>query len=353
MCDIFKLVGEFMKFKKIYYLFILLLILCVSSGCSKQDKSLKVSDMENRGYKLYYEYDVYGSTYDKDGNCYSTSYEKDDCVREIFDDDGKHTVEFVKSNGEKNGTSKFLKFSGYYLFGSISDLNYTDDNDNYLVYVYSKEKEYVRSGYSCYYEIRNKPDDTSMKECTGEDLKKAEEFADNYKKTLKKLHTDSGSILKLMNEVSKDIVTPRMRDLIIKEPLSVDEFVKYIKRRGYTIKHLDDSVGIVSSNSTLSSIFGELYFTFDKKDNIKVMYYATSDSSKMYVIDYTSGDEFVMFKDSPCRYNVHDSNLSKNCTDDEKTKGWQWYFSFKSLIKSFRLEPSKLPEYIKMYAQKY
>ena len=110
MCDIFKLVGEFMKFKKIYYLFSLLLILCVSSGCSKQDKSLKVSDMENRGYKLYYEYDVYGSTYDKDGNCYSTSYEKDDCVREIFDDDGKHTVEFVKINGEKNGISKFLKF---------------------------------------------------------------------------------------------------------------------------------------------------------------------------------------------------------------------------------------------------
>lgn len=352
MCDIFNLVGEFMKLKKFNCLFILLVVLCASSGCSKHDKSLTISDMENHGYKLYYEYDVYGSTYDKDGNCYSSSYEKDDCVREIFDDNS-YSIEFVKSNGEKNGSSKYLKFRGYNILGTIDKLTYTDDYDGTLTYNYSQDSEYIEVSYKCFYEIRNKSEDSILKACTGDDLKTAEKFATDYQKTLKKLHTNGDGILKLMNEVSKDIVTPRIKDLIVKEPLSIDEFVKYIKKRGYTIRHLDDSIGIVSSNSFISSVNGELYFTLDKNDNVNVMYYATSDSSKIYIVDYTTGDEFIMFKDSKCRYNVHDSSLSKNCTDDEETKGWQWYFSFESLIKSFRLDPSKLTEYIKMYAQKY
>lgn len=353
MCDIFKLVGEFMKFKKIYYLFILLLILCVSSGCSKQDKSLKVSDMENRGYKLYYRYDTYGSTYDKDGTCYSITYKKDDCIREIFEDNS-HAILFVKNNGEKNGVSKYLEFRGYnFDLKSIDRFTYTDEKNGNLVYNYSQDSEYVEVNYKCFYEIRNKSDDSYYTVCTGDDLKKAEEFVDNYKKTLKNLHTDNEGILKLMNEVSTDIVIPRIKELTKSEPLSIEEFVEYIKKANYSIRHLDDSIGIIDSNKYSLTDNGELYFTLDKSNNIKVMYYATSDSSKIYIIDYTSGDEFIMFKNSACRYNVHDSNLSKNCTDDEKTKGWQWYFSFKSLIKSFRLEPSKLPEYIKMYAQKY
>lgn len=332
--------------------------MCVSSGCSKHNKKLKISDMENYGYKLYFRYDDFGSIYDKDGRCYSGIYKKDDCERELIEDDD-HTIEFVKSNGYKNGLAKYLKFKVHDFDGKIKTLEYSSDSEiisDELVYVYTQDREYVRLGYECYYEVevRNKSEDAStdhLEKCSGKKLKKTEEFANNYKKVLKDLDTNSDSILKLMNEVDTDIVIPRKKGLINKEPLSVDEFVKYVQKRNFTIERLDDSVAIFSNLS--STYFGELYFLLDKDNNVNVMYYVTDDSSKTYIVNYTNGDDFVMFKDSACRYNAHNPNLSTNCTSEETIEGDQWYFSFEALIKSFRLLTSELPEYIKMYAQKY